>query len=208
MGNELSAPVTAHDTESCEGNGLRAALASMQGWRANQEDAHVIAMSLAAHGKPQHSFFGVFDGHGGAATSAHAAERLLHHIAATGAWKRDGESVASLEAALLEGFSACDAELRARAVECGCTAVVAVVTPTHVVVANAGDSRAVGAQLGGALAWETRDHKPTDPGEEARIRGAGGTVAMGRVNGDLALSRALGDFVYKTRRGAETIALA
>lgn len=34
-------------------------------------------------------------------------------------------------------------------------------------------------------------------GEQRRIVAAGGTVSMRRVNGDLAVSRALGDFVYK-----------
>jgi protein phosphatase 1B len=41
------------------------------------------------------------------------------------------------------------------------------------------------------------DHKPYNAGEQARIEGAGGTVSMRRVNGDLAVSRALGDFTYK-----------
>jgi serine/threonine protein phosphatase PrpC len=36
------------------------------------------------------------------------------------------------------------------------------------------------------------------PVEQDRIQKAGGTVSMRRVNGDLAVSRALGDFVYKT----------
>jgi len=36
------------------------------------------------------------------------------------------------------------------------------------------------------------------PAEQERIQKAGGTVSMRRVNGDLAVSRALGDFVYKT----------
>lgn len=43
----------------------------------------------------------------------------------------------------------------------------------------------------------SHDHKPYLPGETARIEAAGGTVAMRRVNGDLAVSRALGDFTYK-----------
>ena len=45
-----------------------------------------------------------------------------------------------------------------------------------------------------ALSW---DHKPYNEGEQKRIEAAGGTVSMRRVNGDLAVSRALGDFVYK-----------
>ena len=35
------------------------------------------------------------------------------------------------------------------------------------------------------------------PGEKARICAAGGFVDFGRVNGNLALSRALGDFEFK-----------
>lgn len=35
------------------------------------------------------------------------------------------------------------------------------------------------------------------PGEKARITAAGGFVDFGRVNGNLALSRAIGDFEFK-----------
>ena len=35
------------------------------------------------------------------------------------------------------------------------------------------------------------------PGEKARICAAGGFVDFGRVNGNLALSRAIGDFEFK-----------
>ena len=41
------------------------------------------------------------------------------------------------------------------------------------------------------------DHKPDDPIELKRIKAAGGFVADGRVNGNLNLSRAMGDFEYK-----------
>ena len=41
------------------------------------------------------------------------------------------------------------------------------------------------------------DHKPYNEAEQRRIEAAGGTVTMRRVNGDLAVSRALGDFTYK-----------
>lgn len=43
----------------------------------------------------------------------------------------------------------------------------------------------------------SEDHKPTNQGESARIVAAGGFVEFGRVNGNLALSRALGDFEFK-----------
>ena len=40
------------------------------------------------------------------------------------------------------------------------------------------------------------------PAEAARIRAAEGHVFRGRVNGMLAVSRALGDFLYKAREGS------
>ena len=78
----------------------------------------------------------------------------------------------------------------------GCTAVVAIIREATLYVANAGDSRCVLCRDGAALAM-SRDHKPNDPEEYARIRNAGGFVSDGRVNGCLNLSRALGDIEYK-----------
>lgn len=43
----------------------------------------------------------------------------------------------------------------------------------------------------------SNDHKPTNKEETARITTAGGFVEFGRVNGNLALSRAIGDFEFK-----------
>ena len=41
------------------------------------------------------------------------------------------------------------------------------------------------------------DHKPELEGERERIEKAGGTVILNRVNGTLAVSRALGDYDFK-----------
>ena len=45
----------------------------------------------------------------------------------------------------------------------------------------------------------SEDHKPNNAEELERIHNAGGTVSMKRVDGDLAVSRSLGDFQYKDR---------
>jgi len=82
----------------------------------------------------------------------------------------------------------------------GTTAVVALVCcgdSPEVIVANAGDSRCVLARGPRALPL-SRDHKPTLKCERRRIAKAGGFVSPdGRVDGNLNLSRALGDFAYK-----------
>ena len=69
-------------------------------------------------------------------------------------------------------------------------------TDKHVIVANAGDARGI-LHVGGVTKPMSFDHKPTLEKETARIEAAGGCVSMKRVNGDLAVSRALGDFTYK-----------
>ena len=64
------------------------------------------------------------------------------------------------------------------------------------VCGNAGDSRCV-LSRGGVAVPLSFDHKPTNTAEMQRIQKAGGFVTGGRVNGNLALSRAIGDFDFK-----------
>lgn len=78
----------------------------------------------------------------------------------------------------------------------GCTASVGVITKDKIYVGNAGDSRSVLGIKGRAKPLSF-DHKPQNEGEKARICAAGGFVDFGRVNGNLALSRAIGDFEFK-----------
>jgi serine/threonine protein phosphatase PrpC len=80
----------------------------------------------------------------------------------------------------------------------GCTSNVIYIDKkkNKIYVANAGDSRTVVCERGNAVEL-SKDHKPDLPEERSRIMKAGGEVSEGRVNGMLALSRAIGDFDYK-----------
>ncbi|XP_063040340.1 protein phosphatase 1A isoform X2 [Engraulis encrasicolus] len=82
----------------------------------------------------------------------------------------------------------------------GSTAVCAMVSPTHVYFINCGDSRGLLSRAGD-VHFFTQDHKPSNPAEKERIQNAGGSVMIQRVNGSLAVSRALGDFDYKCVHG-------
>lgn len=85
-------------------------------------------------------------------------------------------------------------------VQAGCTAVVAVKFGNDLYVANAGDSRGVLSRSGKAIAL-SEDHKPAQESERTRIIAAGGFLSeiggVCRVNGNLNLSRAIGDLKYK-----------
>lgn len=92
-------------------------------------------------------------------------------------------------------------------VSAGCTAVaVAVLDDGRVFCANAGDSRAVLCRNGQALPL-SHDHKPASPVEMERITHAGGFVqcvnGIFRINGNLNLSRAIGDLKYKANVSLE-----
>lgn len=79
----------------------------------------------------------------------------------------------------------------------GSTCVVVIMTPSHIICANAGDSRAILRRAGSVLPLSF-DHKPNNIPESERINQAGGFVKCKRVDGDLAVSRGLGDFSYKS----------
>lgn len=81
----------------------------------------------------------------------------------------------------------------------GSTAVVAVLSPLQIIVANCGDSRAVLSRGGKAIPF-SNDHKPERADEMLRIEAAGGRVIYWngyRVGGFLAMSRAIGDRFLK-----------
>jgi serine/threonine protein phosphatase PrpC len=80
----------------------------------------------------------------------------------------------------------------------GSTAVVVLLTPSHMIAANVGDSRAI-LRRHGKVYPLSFDHKPHHIPERLRILRAGGTVKNKRVDGELAVSRALGDFTLKQK---------
>ena len=152
----------------------------------------------------------VFDGHGGSGAAIYAANNLIRVIESTDEWKQyienGEESVCLVGDALTKAYFKIDEEIKiAQSGDdsrdtSGCTAVCAIITPKYIICANAGDSRCV-VGSGGSTTPLSEDHKPDNEIERLRIESAGGWVDMNtkRVNGDLALSRAFGDFSYKNR---------
>jgi len=151
--------------------------------------------------------FGVFDGHGGAEVAQLATELVPRILASCLARYSEPQK------AIREAFIQLDQEIRRSAGAAlqgfdtvGSTANLVIALRRagrlRLFCANCGDSRAV-LSRGGVAVELSQDHKPQDPAEKRRIEGAGGVVAMyedsGRIDGSLAVSRALGDFRFKAR---------
>jgi serine/threonine protein phosphatase PrpC len=173
-----------------------------------------------------HSMFGVMDGHGGDFTSYFAAETFLQVFSKNARLKqyaklkreeqRDVIGLSLLRSVLRETFIYLDSEIRKkqkmrnelaaeknktsstrqRAERSGSTCVIVMVTPSHFICANAGDSRAI-LQRNGKVLPLSFDHKPNNIPELQRVNNAGGFVKHRRIDGDLAVSRGLGDFSFK-----------
>lgn len=165
----------------------------MQGWRINMEDSHSHILSLPDD--PGTAFFAVYDGHGGAKIAEYAGKHLHKYITKQSLYK-EGNVVEGLKQAFLEIDDAMLNDESLKYEQAGSTAVTVVIKDNKLFCANVGDSRAVASVKGRAEPLSC-DHKPTNETEYNRITAAGGWVDCNRVNGNLALSRALGDFIFK-----------
>jgi len=88
-------------------------------------------------------------------------------------------------------------ELKQTPFGAGCTSCVVLMTPTQIICSNAGDSRAILATKEGKVIELSYDHKPENDEESKRVYDNNGFVQDGRVNGVIAVSRAIGDWEYK-----------
>lgn len=209
MGALLDKPKTEKHNETGEHNGLRYGLSSMQGWRIEMEDAHCAVVGLREPLKDW-SFFAVFDGHAGERVSSHCADNLLETIITTEQFTRcaleEDVSIEEIKKGIRDGFLLLDDKMRtipemaSGEDKSGSTAVCVLISPSHMYIANCGDSRGVVCR-DGRVSFSTQDHKPVNPAEKERIVNAGGSVMIQRVNGSLAVSRALGDYEYKNVEG-------
>lgn len=198
MGAFLEKPKTEKVVAKGSGYQLEWGVSAMQGWRMEMEDAHTCVTNLEK--LENWSFFAVFDGHAGPKVSEYCSKNLLPCIMKSiPPGMRDEESV---KEKIQQGFLQLDEQLHKEDPWAngqdrgGTTAITCMISPKKFIWANCGDSRGLLCR-DGKLQYSTTDHKPMNQEERNRIEKAGGTVMMQRVNGSLAVSRALGDFDYK-----------
>ncbi|KAH9922773.1 PP2C-domain-containing protein [Epithele typhae] len=189
-------PATDKSTEQGANDKYHYGVSEMQGWRISMEDAHTTVLNLDEDSPDPNTFFAVYDGHGGYAVAKYAGQFVHKRLIQDEAYHKKDYALA-----LKNAFLGTDADMKSSPEftrePSGCTAVAALVTNDgRILVANAGDSRSVIGVKGDAKPL-SYDHKPQNEKEKSRIVAAGGYIEYGRVNGNLALARALGDFEYK-----------
>eukprot|EP00929_Paragymnodinium_shiwhaense_P030103 TRINITY_DN17114_c0_g1_i1.p2 TRINITY_DN17114_c0_g1~~TRINITY_DN17114_c0_g1_i1.p2 ORF type:complete len:745 (-),score=147.86 TRINITY_DN17114_c0_g1_i1:329-2563(-) len=183
-------------------------------FRSYMEDGCKVVDPLLGGRSSQHSggrddegtfgFFAVYDGHGGRHEVEYCEgkmhEVVLAELRALGHHTPSGKDVRH---ALTAAFAKIDGQLAMMgAWDSGCTATVCLVHRRHkgavtLYIANVGDSRAVVVSETAARRLSV-DHVATDPSEAQRVAKDGGVVRHGRVGGQLAVARSLGDHRLKS----------
>ncbi|MBA0722527.1 hypothetical protein Golax_003200 [Gossypium laxum] len=170
------------------------------GGRPYMEDTHICIADLAKNfgcdlvSEEAISFYGeqVFDGHGGQDASHFVRDHLPRVIV------EDVDFPLELEKAVTRSFMETDAAFAKScslesSLASGTTVLTAMIFGRSLLVANAGDSRAVLSWHGRAIEM-SKDHRPCCMKERRRIEDLGGFVDDGYLNGQLGVTRALGDW--------------
>jgi serine/threonine protein phosphatase PrpC len=149
---------------------------------------------------------GVFDGHSGLGTVNITIQQFPEMIRRTIEPYENGDS-AELTRQIKMAFLKHDDYIKSQGTlryrDSGTTATMVYIGKKNVIFAYLGDSPAciIDPDTGAVIAMAGR-HDPASPGERKRIEEAGGFVSeeagdVPRVDGELAVSRAFGDYKYK-----------
>lgn len=144
------------------------------------------------------AFYGVFDGHGGTDAASYVRTNILRFIV------EDSHFPICVEKAIKSAFVRADyafADNSSLDISSGTTALTALIFGRNLIIANAGDCRAVLGRRGRAIEM-SKDHKPNCTSERLRIEKLGGVVYDGYLNGQLSVARALGDWHMKSPKGS------
>lgn len=190
MGNLMRTPLTSTATEQYGTSNFKIGVATMHGCRLTMEDKHTIITKSQIH--PNLAYFMIFDGHMGIESAQFMSTELYKLLDAS----ISPTNSENLKAIFL------DADQRLLLSEkhrrSGCTAALAIIDVDTRIITTAyiGDTRIIVIR-NEDMVFVTNDHKPEDIIEYNRIINAGGVVNNGRVDSNLNLSRAFGDFSFK-----------
>ncbi|CAN7061722.1 unnamed protein product [Brassica rapa subsp. trilocularis] len=175
-----------------------------QGAKQFMEDEHICIDDLVDHlgasvdFSSLGAFYGVFDGHGGTDAALFVRKNILRYIV------EDSYFPLCVKKAIKNAFLKADYEFADDSsldISSGTTALTAFIFGRRLIIANAGDCRAVLGRRGRAIEL-SKDHKPNCIAEKVRIEKLGGVVYDGYLNGQLSVARAIGDWHMKGPKGS------
>lgn len=152
----------------------------------------------------QGAYYGVFDGHGGIDAASFTQNNPLNFIL------EDSHFPSMVKKAVRNAFQKADntlADTKSLDSSSGTTALIALILGRTMLIANAGDSRAVLGKRGRAIEL-SKDHKPNATSEKLRIEKLGGVIFDGYLNGQLSVARALGDWHIKSAKGSKGLLIS
>ncbi|CAL9237253.1 unnamed protein product [Arabidopsis halleri] len=190
------------------------------GPRRFMEDEHICIDDLSSRveslyelPKPS-AFYAVFDGHGGPEAAAYVRKNAIRLFFEDDKFPQTSEVnniyVEEVKSSLRNAFLQADLDLaedRSIGSSSGTTALAALIFGRHLMVANAGDCRAVLCRNGEAIDM-SQDHRPIYLPEIKRVEECGGFIDDGYLNGVLSVTRALGDWDMKLPRGSQSPLIA
>lgn len=169
--------------------------------RRKMEDRHVCLPAFnqlfGLSDAVDRAYFAVFDGHGGVDAARYAAVHV--HANAARRPELPTDPAGALRAAFQHTDDMFLRKAKRERLQSGTTGVCALVTGTTLHVAWLGDSQVILVEQGQVVKL-MEPHKPERQDERARIEALGGFVShmdCWRVNGTLAVSRAIGDIFQK-----------
>ncbi|XP_013740551.2 probable protein phosphatase 2C 47 [Brassica napus] len=171
---------------------------SDKGPKRSMEDEFICVDDLTDHIGSTGAFYGVFDGHGGIDAASFTKKNILKLVT------QDKHFPSNTKKATRSAFVKTDhalADAPSLDRSSGTTALTALILDKTMLIANAGDSRAVLGKRGRAIEL-SKDHKPNCTSEKLRIEKLGGVIYDGYLNGQLSVARALGDWHIKGTKGS------
>ncbi|CAL1537712.1 unnamed protein product [Lymnaea stagnalis] len=165
------------------------------------EDKHVVIRDLNAlynlKDSPPQSYFAIFDGHGGVDAAMYAATHLHGHLVSDKLFHVDPAT------AMKHAYKTTDIKFLEKAkrenLRSGTTGISVLIRGSDLYLGWLGDSQAV-LVCAGRPAQIMEPHKPEREDEKRRIEDLGGSVlfiGVWRVNGNISVSRAIGDATHK-----------
>lgn len=156
--------------------------------------------------QPELGIYGVCDGHGADSLLGSGNRKALNSghnsIPAHKVCELLPNMIGAQGYSFQEAFQKMDLQICCMYPQCsfiGTTVtVVKIERGQYIQVAHVGDSRAMIITKNNKCEYLTNDHLPTNKKESERIERLGGHVFRGRVNGVLAVSRAIGDRALKS----------